>query len=108
MQFVHEFIHILNAGSDTPTFQDPSNPHSLSDNHVRTIIEDGDGALWLATRAGLNRFDPQTEQFTSYRASSDDPSGLLNDSIWGLHIDSRGMIWIGTPVSCTCTMRRWR
>ncbi len=81
---------------------DPNDPHSLSDNLVRAIVEDGDGVLWLATRGGLNRFDPQTEQFTAYHSDltndTDAPTGLLGDSVWSLHLDAEGMLWIGTSL----------
>ncbi len=89
MQYTH-YVH------------DPNDPHSLSDNLVRAIVEDGHGVLWLATRGGLNRFDPQKEQFTAYHPDltkgTDSPSGLLSDSVWSMHLDSEGMLWIGTSL----------
>ena len=47
----------------------------LASNHVAGILADDAGMLWLATRAGLSRFDPRTESFRTFttawpRASS--------------------------------------
>ena len=48
----------------------------------------------------MNRFDPQKEQFTAYHPDltkiTDSPTGLLSDSVWSIHQDSEGMLWIGT------------
>ena len=40
---------------------------------VKAIFEDRAGILWLGTQAGLNRFDPKTEQFTVYRHDPQNP-----------------------------------
>jgi ligand-binding sensor domain-containing protein len=69
---------------------DPNDPHSLSNNHVRDIIEDADGALWIATQGGgLNRFDPLTESFTRYPTSAG--SGML----FSVFQDRAGALWVG-------------
>ena len=37
---------------------DPANPISLSDHIVTDIIQDEQGAIWIGTLGGLDRFDP--------------------------------------------------
>ena len=48
-------------------------PTSLSNDFVRSIIEDESGTLWVGTNNGLNRLDRATGQFTRYRHDPDDP-----------------------------------
>jgi PAS domain S-box-containing protein len=70
----------------------PSEPVS----QYHGIGEDSDGKLWLATwNAGLQRFDPSTGEFTSYRY---DPSGTGPSSDWvnAIMVDRSGTIWAGT------------
>jgi ligand-binding sensor domain-containing protein/signal transduction histidine kinase len=93
---------------------DPQNPNSLSDNAIWAIHEDRSGLLWLATNAGLNRFDPRSEKFTAYRHDPDNPHSLSHDAIWAIYADRAGRLWIGTdgglnrfdPASGTFTVFR--
>ena len=55
--------------------------------------------LWIGTRGGgLNRFDPQSGQFTPYQHNPDDPDGLSNDYVWAIHEDptDTNALWVGT------------
>ena len=36
------------------------NPRSLSHRVMRSVFRSRDGALWVGTQEGLNRFEPQT------------------------------------------------
>jgi len=38
-------------------------------NAIKSILEDGQGLLWMSSNAGIARFDPRTQQFTSYGAA---------------------------------------
>ena len=70
----------------------PSEPVS----QYHGIGEDSDGKLWLATwKAGLQRFDPTTGEFTSYRY---DPAqtGLSSHWVNTVMVDRSGIIWAGT------------
>ena len=56
---------------------DPDDPTSLSDNRVRAILQDRSGALWVGTiDGGINRFEPETEQFIRYQHDKDDLHSL--------------------------------
>ena len=66
--------------------------NSISSNIVGTIYGDESGNLWIATPEGLNYFDIETEQFTTYRISD----GLPNDAISGIEMDNNGQLWLGT------------
>jgi len=71
---------------------DPDDPHSLSNNSVETIHEDRNGVLWLGTRAGLNRFDRDTETFTQFWVRD----GLPHNAIVGILEDGEGNLWLST------------
>ena len=60
------------------------------------LWEDDNGALWVGTDGGLDRFDPTTETFSHYRHNPDDPASLSNDVIRALFVDSSGTLWVGT------------
>ena len=72
---------------------DPDDPQSISNNYVRALAEAPDGYIWIGTYGGgLNRYDPNSEVFTHYRADPQGFSSLSNDQILELHIDSEGTI----------------
>lgn len=53
--------------------------------------------IWVGTfSTGLNRFDPQTEQFTRYNYEPDNPAGLSDPSVLAIHKDQAGNLWFGT------------
>ena len=52
--------------------------------------------MWLATFAGLNRFDPKTEQFTVYRHDPQNVRSLSHNSVNAIREDRQGLLWVGT------------
>lgn len=79
---------------------DLDQPTSISDNNIWSLYEDRQGIIWVGTaNGGLNRFDPVTEQFTSWTFSGNsDPigPGLSDNSITSIMEDHDGILWIGT------------
>ncbi|MBI3194374.1 MAG: hypothetical protein HYZ34_07925 [Ignavibacteriae bacterium] len=77
----------------------PTDSTGLSNNIVTSVYEgadarlpDGQGILWIGTGAGLNRFDPVTQQFNHYTEAD----GLPNDFIYGILPDDDGNLWLST------------
>ncbi|MEK7990720.1 MAG: two-component regulator propeller domain-containing protein [Thiotrichaceae bacterium] len=84
---------------ETDTFitylNDPNDPHSISSNRIsdmklQAITEDANGIIWIATEAGLNRFDRITQMFTHYKTQ------FIDNNIWSLLIDRQQFLWVGT------------
>ncbi len=76
---------------------DPNDARSLPDNAIRTLYEDGEGALWIGTNtAGLARLDEKSWTFERFRHDPADPASLSYDSVYAIAADSRGDLWIGT------------
>lgn len=63
----------------------------LSNNHITDIIQDGKGFIWIATEAGLNRFDGKN--FTVYTKNSGIVSNELNTLLYD---KEENTIWIGS------------
>lgn len=62
---------------------------------VRKILADRRGMMWIATTAGLYRYDHATEKITPCPTRPEDPHGIVFDHVVTLYEDTRGRIWIG-------------
>jgi diguanylate cyclase (GGDEF)-like protein len=76
---------------------DPDDPHSLSDNSVRSLYESPDGTLWVGTQNGLDRMSAEDRRaarnrFTLYTRSE----GLPNNTVYGILPDRDGHLWLST------------
>jgi len=75
-------------------------PSELSIGIARPVIfQDFYSSFWLGTANGLFRFDPETETFTTFQNSPDQPSSLSNNHIKSILEDPRQpekYLWIGT------------
>lgn len=75
----------------TPSFSVLSTENGLSQNTVNDMLIDEEGLLWIATDAGLNRFDGnQNKQYVGH------DNELADDGIYTLFIDQRGDLWVST------------
>lgn len=88
-------ISVLSARASVPILQfrhiTPQN--GLPHNFIQDIIQDHDGFIWLATAAGLSRYDGlEFRTYTSGHAKTD----LHGNYIVALLQDRRGRIWVGT------------
>ena len=67
-----------------------STAEGLRSDKVFDLLEDGEGALWIATDAGLHRLvDGRIEAFTT-------AEGLPHDNVRSLLLDREGRLWVGT------------
>ena len=81
----------------------------LANSSVSRIIQDRDGIIWIATQAGLNKFDGYT--FTHYEHDPFDENSLSHNLVQTMYLDGDGSLWVGTygglnhfdPVSDTFT-----
>ncbi|WP_462254327.1 LuxR C-terminal-related transcriptional regulator [Ekhidna sp.] len=69
--------------------------YGISDDNINSIIQDADGILWIGTNGGgLNKLDPSSEEFTTFKHDPDDPLTISGDRIRKLVHGDSGTIWI--------------
>ncbi len=71
---------------------------SLAKNWVTALAEDTQGMIWVGTNgAGLSRYNPRTERFSTFTNNPRNSSSLPSNAITALALDSTlGILWIGT------------
>ena len=70
------------------------NRNSITDNSVWAVLEDSNHKIWAGTKRGeLNRYDPVTGKFNSWKIKSDQTE---ENSITVIYEDRNNFIWIGT------------
>lgn len=74
----------------------------LSNNAVTSITQDGTGYIWIATLAGLNRYDGN--HFVAYRHSFYDSASISSDAIYKVVSDKENKIWAATSNSLSCLL----
>ncbi|WP_080240430.1 hybrid sensor histidine kinase/response regulator [Spirosoma rigui] len=99
-------INVFHPDRNTFTayLHDGKNPRSLSNNIVNAFCETADGRLWIGTNGGLNRYDPRTNSFATYRQQD----GLPNEVIQGILEDNHGTLWLSTNKGLTTFSPRTR
>ena len=64
---------------------------------ARTVIELGDGTLWISTTgSGILKLNRERTRFVRYRNNPADPNSLSGDQVHGLFLDREGNMWAGT------------
>jgi ligand-binding sensor domain-containing protein/AraC-like DNA-binding protein len=72
------------------------NISSISSNYIESIFKDSKGTMWLATANGLSRYNPEVENFSTYRHSDRMPQSILDNSVTTIAEDLDGQLWIGS------------
>jgi signal transduction histidine kinase/ligand-binding sensor domain-containing protein len=73
----------------------PADPYSLSSDIVMRLLVDHKGTLWVGTIESLNRFDPSTARFSTYRPNQQGESLSYHEIVE----DQDGALWLGTEFS---------
>lgn len=81
------------AGQSAYIFHHLGIDDGLSNNNVKTVLEDSYGFLWIGTMAGLNRYDGY--QFKNYSMYSQATGYVDFNDVHSLQEDGLGNIWIG-------------
>ena len=85
---------MINLSAQTVVFHNLSVLDGLPDNHVKSIIQDSSGFIWLGTQNGLARYDGY--EFKIFKNEPGNPKSLSNNGIWVLCEGRSGCLWIGT------------
>lgn len=75
------------------------NPNSIQGQTFRSIVEDKNGNLWIASiGGGLNRYNRLTDDFTNFHVEKNNPNSIISDRVRTLFIDRKGRLWVGTDI----------
>ncbi|WP_316785904.1 two-component regulator propeller domain-containing protein [Pedobacter frigiditerrae] len=84
----------LKSGITEKFIHNPSDPNSLSNNSISTIIKDESGRIYFGTNRGLNMLINENGQFKAFLQPS---SNKLSDNvIYDASLAKQGKIWMGT------------
>ncbi|RJF31979.1 two-component regulator propeller domain-containing protein [Pseudoalteromonas gelatinilytica] len=84
------------ASAKVTHYKHSDTQNSLANNTVFTLAYDNEEhVLWIGTRAGLNKLDIDTEQFTLVDEQGSDEAGLSHNMVTSLLL-SGDHIWVGT------------
>jgi diguanylate cyclase (GGDEF)-like protein len=87
------------SGINERIVTDPAGSGSalLANKHVRSLLVDSDGIVWIGTNAaGLYRLDPGAEALTQYKHEADNPASIRSNRIERIIQDDAGRLWFGT------------
>ncbi len=83
---------------------------TLTSNKIKSISQDKNGYLWVATTQGLNRSEKPVDsnneaikKWHHFNHQSQTKNGLLSDSIRSSYADKEGRIWLGTNKGLSVT-----
>ena len=93
-------LHRYDGYSFKSYFHHEPDTSSLSDNQAITMCDDHEKNIWIGTLGGgLNRYNRETDDFTRYPRSLDDPYNLRNSSVWAICVRRSGTIWFSAHSS---------
>jgi len=94
-------LNFFNAKSNTfeKFIHDPLDQYSLMSDYVQSLYVDRGGAIWIGSQ-GVSVLNQFNNRFLHLRVKSNG-KGLINNSVWELEEDNKGMVWIGTENGLT-------
>jgi len=91
-------LFVIDQGEGTTSsFQNISgNKSTLSNNSITAILKDHSGIFWIATKDGLNKYDPAIRLFPHYQNDPANPESLHYNFVSSFCECPDGLIWAGT------------
>jgi ligand-binding sensor domain-containing protein len=87
-------ISCLDINAQFARFRHLTVEDGLTQNYVSCFVQDKKGFIWIGTNDGLNKYDGKKIQ--TFRASIDDSSTIIHNSIRCLYVDNEDNLWAGT------------
>ncbi|MDC0584298.1 ATP-binding protein [Bacteroidales bacterium] len=73
---------------------DPNDPHSISNNDIRSLDIDKEGNIWMVVHGkGVDKFDVKNQVFENYNSAN---NNLSNNWTFNVLVDHEDNIWVGT------------
>ncbi|HLA58130.1 MAG TPA: two-component regulator propeller domain-containing protein [Puia sp.] len=86
---------ILSATAQQPLqflFTHYTTSSGLISNQVNSIVQDGEGYLWMGTTDGLQRFDGI--RYKTFQHKENDSTSIPSNPVWQLLVDKKKNLWI--------------
>lgn len=80
---------------DTKTNRFNNKVKNISNNSIKSISADQNDNLWIGTYDGLNFYDVKTGGVIKFFHDDDNRNSLNQNQVHAVHVDKRGMVWIG-------------
>jgi signal transduction histidine kinase/ligand-binding sensor domain-containing protein/AraC-like DNA-binding protein len=103
---VSEKFHRYEADRSVPGSISSTSHMSGQELTYEFFFEDSDGALWIGTNDGLNRYHREADTFEVFRHSPEDVHTLSNNRISAIAEDNMGFLWVGTNAGLNCLDRK--
>ena len=91
--FTLVFVFLIQTIHAQLRFNQISGEEGLSQNTIRSIIQDQNGFIWVGTYDGINKYDGYTMEHYKF---SNEANGISSNIIISLFEDKDGNIWAGT------------
>ena len=75
---------------------DPKDPESLAHNVIEDIVCDSRDRIWIASRNGVDRYDPEQDRFLHFRPINTRGKGSMINSFLSILEGKHGSMWLGT------------
>ena len=72
---------------------DSTKNNTISDQTVYMTMEDRSKNIWVATRSGVNVWEPSSQSFTLFNTNN---TNIPDNQIFSIFQSSSGIIWVGT------------
>ncbi len=95
------FIIDVKTGAVDQRRHDPTNPETLSHDHISTLFEDRDHAIWIGTHNGLDRLAADGK-LTTFQHDAANPTSIVYPWVTSIYQDRGGVIWIGEKSGGAC------
>ncbi|MEM1115725.1 MAG: two-component regulator propeller domain-containing protein [Bacteroidota bacterium] len=87
-------LKIAASGEATLYRADASDPSAIPNDAMRHVHEDSQGRIWVASEAGLARYDPEADAFVRYPIGPDEQATSERPSIWAIEDGPDGRLWV--------------
>ncbi|MFT3738137.1 MAG: two-component regulator propeller domain-containing protein [Breznakibacter sp.] len=85
---------VAGKGTGKAWFKPYTKQEGLPSDVLLSILEDGEGKLWISTENGLSKFDPHKERFENYDERNFGNKVLFSEST--AMADANGKLWFGS------------
>ncbi len=85
------------SGTTTSYRHDPSNPNTIGDDRVMSLMRAADGRIWVGTfAAGIAILDAETGKVERLQHDPENPASLSANGVMTMVTDREGRVWVGT------------